>query len=65
MGSENQEIEPTVKLGSKGKSSASKAGKETADAYLEAFEKELEKLQGMRDRNEITEKEYLDRLRVA
>lgn len=61
----NMEIEPTVKLGSKGKSSASKAGKETADAYLEAFEKELEKLQGMRDRNEITEKEYLDRLRVA
>ena len=61
----NMEIEPTVKLGSKGKSGASKAGKETADAYLEAFENELEKLQGMRDRNEITEKEYLDRLRVA
>lgn len=61
----NMEIEPTVKLGSKGKSDAKKSGKETADAYLEAFEKELEKLQGMRDRNEITEKEYLDRLRVA
>lgn len=61
----NMEIEPTVKLGSKGKSDAKKSGKKTADAYLEAFEKELEKLQGMRDRNEITEKEYLDRLRVA
>lgn len=61
----NMEIEPTVKLGSKGKSDAKKSGRKTADAYLEAFEKELEKLQGMRDRNEITEKEYLDRLRVA
>lgn len=44
--------------------SASKSGKKAADAYLEAFEKELEKLQGMRDRNEITEKEYLDNLRA-
>ena len=61
----NMEIEPTVKLGSKGKSDAKKSGKKAADKYLEAFEKELEKLQGMRDRNEITEKEYLDRLRVA
>ncbi|MDE5697756.1 MAG: hypothetical protein K2I96_10170 [Lachnospiraceae bacterium] len=60
----NMEIEPTVKLGSKGKSSASKSGKKAADAYLEAFENELEKLQGMRDRNEITEKEYLDNLRA-
>lgn len=47
------------------KKAGSKSGKKAADAYLEAFEKELEKLQGMRDRNEITEKEYLDRLRVA
>lgn len=47
------------------KKAGSKSGKKAADKYLEAFEKELEKLQGMRDRNEITEKEYLDRLRVA
>ena len=60
----NMEIEPTVKLGSKGKSDAKKSGKKAADKYLEAFEKELEKLQGMRDRNEITEKEYLDNLRA-
>ena len=34
------------------------------DAYVEAFEKELESLQVLRDRGEITEKEYLDRLKV-
>ncbi len=60
----NINYEPKVDF-TKATDSAKKAGKKTADAYLEAFEKELEKLQGMRDRNEITEKEYLDRLRVA
>lgn len=43
---------------------ASKAGKSSADAYLEAFEKELKELQGLRDNGEISEKEYLDRLRA-
>lgn len=64
----NINYEPKVdftKATDSAKKAGSKAGKKTADAYLEAFEKELEKLQGMRDRNEITEKEYLDRLRVA
>ena len=64
----NINYEPKVdftKATDSAKKAGKKAGKKTADAYLEAFEKELEKLQGMRDRNEITEKEYLDRLRVA
>lgn len=42
---------------------ASSAGKDAADAYVEAFEKELEQLQGLRDRGEISEKEYLERLK--
>ena len=64
----NINYEPKVdftKATDSAKKAGKKSGKKTADAYLEAFEKELEKLQGMRDRNEITEKEYLDRLRVA
>lgn len=64
----NINYEPKVdfsKATDSAKKAGSKSGKKAADAYLEAFEKELEKLQGMRDRNEITEKEYLDRLRVA
>lgn len=40
------------------------AGSDSADAFLEEFEKELEKLQDLRDRGKITEKEYLDQLRV-
>lgn len=43
---------------------AAKAGRKGADAYLEAFEKELKELQGLRDNGEISEKEYLDRLRA-
>lgn len=64
----NINYEPKVdftKATDSAKKAGSKSGKKAADKYLEAFEKELEKLQGMRDRNEITEKEYLDRLRVA
>jgi len=38
------------------------AGTEVADAYLEAFEKELSALQGLRDAGILSEKEYLDRL---
>ena len=34
------------------------------DTYVEAFEKELKSLQILRDRGEINEKEYLDRLKV-
>ena len=44
--------------------SASKSGKEAADAYLEAFEKEYKQLKDKLDRGEITEKEYLDNLRA-
>lgn len=43
---------------------AVKAGGDAGDAYVEAFEKELEKLQDLRDRGKITEKDYLDQLRV-
>ena len=56
-------IEPTVKLGAKGRSSAKSAGKEAADTYLEAFEKELKDLDDLKDRGKITEKQYLDALR--
>ena len=42
---------------------ASKAGKEAADEYLEAFEKEYELLNNLLDWGKITEKEYLDQLR--
>ncbi len=46
-----------------GKKSAGKAGKEAADAYLEAFEKELSELDDLKSRGKITEKQYLDALR--
>ena len=46
-----------------GKKSAGSAGKEAADAYLEAFEKELKDLDDLKDRGKITEKQYLDALR--
>lgn len=45
------------------KDDASKAGKEAADAYVEAFEKELKTLETLKDQGKITEKEYLDYLR--
>lgn len=46
-----------------GSKSAGSAGKEAADAYLEAFEKELKQLQDDKDNGIITEKQYLDALR--
>ncbi len=46
-----------------GKSAASKSGKKAGDAYVDAFEKELKKLQTLRDQGKITEKQYLDYLR--
>ena len=47
-----------------GSKSAGSAGKEAGDAYVEAYEKELEKLQTARDRGEITEAEYLSRMKA-
>ncbi|MCM1232109.1 MAG: hypothetical protein NC489_18465 [Ruminococcus flavefaciens] len=44
-------------------SSAKSAGKEAGDAYVDAFEEELEELETLRDQGKITEKEYLDYLR--
>lgn len=45
------------------KDNAEKAGKEAADEYLEAFEKEYDNLNDLLDHSKITEKEYLDQLR--
>ena len=45
------------------KDNAAKAGKEAADEYLEAFEKEYDNLNDLLDHSKITEKEYLDQLR--
>ena len=42
---------------------ASGAGKDSADAYVKAFEEELADLQDLRDRGVIDEAEYLNRLR--
>ena len=43
--------------------SAGTAGKETADTYLEAFEKELKDLDDLKSDGKISEKQYLDALR--
>ena len=47
-----------------GSKSASKAGSSAGDAYVDAFEEELKALEELRDNGLISEKEYLDRLRV-
>lgn len=60
-GSEKTKLDLTNMAG--GKSGVGSAGKEAADAYLEAFEKELSNLDDLKDRGIISEKEYLDRLR--
>lgn len=57
------EYNPTEFVGKSGTSSASSAGQDAADAYLEAFEKELSELDTLKDRGKITEKQYLDALR--
>ena len=43
--------------------SAGTAGKEAADTYLEAFEKELKDLDDLKSNGKISEKQYLDALR--
>jgi len=47
-----------------GASKAGSAGSKAGDAYVDAFEKELEELETLHDQGKITEKEYLDWLRV-
>lgn len=44
--------------------SAGRAGKEAADKYVEAFEKELKQLDTLKERGKINEKQYLDALRA-
>ena len=44
--------------------SAGRAGKEAADKYVEAFEKELKRLDSLKERGKINEKQYLDALRA-
>ncbi len=51
------------RLGNKGTSAAKSAGRDAGDAYVDAFEKELEDLKTLRDRGTITEKAYLDEFR--
>lgn len=46
------------------KKSASAGGKDAGDAYVEAFEEELQNLKDLRDQGVISEKEYLDRYRA-
>lgn len=43
--------------------SSSKAGKDSADAYLEAYEKEYKQLQYLRDMGVINESQYLNKLK--
>jgi len=45
-------------------SSAAGTGKAAGDAYMDAFEKELSSLEDLRNNGIISEKEYLDRLRL-
>ena len=62
-GSEGLEFEmpaPTFDP-SKVKSSAGGAGKDAADAYVDAYEEELKKLEADRDQGLITEKQFLDK----
>ena len=62
----NYEYEP-VQIDFDGNSiidDAGKAGKESADEYLEQFEKEYDLLNNLLDWGLITEKEYLDQLRA-
>lgn len=47
-----------------GKSAASKSGKEAGDAYVDAFEKEYNHLKDMLNRGEISEAQYLSKLRA-
>ena len=61
--SENSITMPGVTLGNKGTSAAKSAGRDAGDAYVDAFEKELEDLKTLRDRGTITEKAYLDEFR--
>lgn len=46
-----------------GASKAGSAGSTASNAYVDAFEKELEELETLKDQGKITEKEYLDHLR--
>lgn len=47
-----------------GASKAGNAGKDAADAYLDAFEEEYGRLKDMTDRGEISEAQYLSELRT-
>ena len=65
-GNDTQYEPEPVKINFDGNSikDAEKSGKEAADKYLEAFEKEYELLKNLLDWGLITEKEYLDQLRI-
>lgn len=48
----------------KSKSAASKSGKKTADAWLEAYKKELAELEHIHDMEEITDREFYENLQA-
>ena len=48
----------------KAKAAAGGGGKEAGDAYVEAFEKELQELDDLRDAGVISEREYLEKLKA-
>lgn len=48
----------------KSKSAASKSGKKTADAWLEAYKKELAELEHIHDMEEITDREFYESLQA-
>lgn len=61
----NRKVEaPTIENSPTTTKAAGGAGGEAADAYVEEFEKELKKLDELKDAGVISEKEYLDRLKA-
>ena len=47
-----------------GKGSGGHAGKEAADAYVEAYEKEVKKLDTQKEKGLLTERQYLEKLKA-
>lgn len=56
-------IDNEIEYAPKSKSAASKSGKKTADAWLEAYKKELAELEHIHDMEEITDREFYENLR--
>lgn len=61
---DNSQLELKFDFPSGKDSGAGSAGKDAAEEYLEGFNNELERLKFLQDNRIITEKEYLDQLRI-